>query len=193
MINITLTILLSSALAMLEISTYDFGTWFPDCIQKSISSPVMTMKQVWFSLKTLDDVLTHLHAMFPIIIQQSCAIFVQTFCISKSLMIIFQKLFSWLAILQTVNQWLPPTTCLICLVLTLVLIVSLFWSHHSPPYAPLLFGHLVPLNTMLYTFVFILIHFLKHFKCLWWSLPKPDQKFLVYLLFGVFSSVLITD
>ena len=73
-----LTVLLSLASAMSETSALAFG--FQVILKIHVSPPVMTTKQVWFSLKTLDDVLTHLQAaLLLIIINQSWAIFAKTF------------------------------------------------------------------------------------------------------------------
>ena len=66
-----LTVLFYSALVRTEISTDCFGIWFPAHTQKPVSHHQWwPMKQVWFSLKMLDNVLMHLHAMLLLIIIQ---------------------------------------------------------------------------------------------------------------------------
>ena len=85
--------------------------------------------QVWFMLKTLNDVLTHLHAapLLPIISSLG-TIFAQTFCMPKSSVIIFQTLFffmsSGLAIILTVYRRSPRTICFTGLTFTSVLLVE---------------------------------------------------------------------
>ena len=72
-INMTLTVSIFLVLLILETSTHYSWTWFVVCTKNPclITSDGSAL-QTWFSLKTLNDVLTHLHvALFLIIIQQS--------------------------------------------------------------------------------------------------------------------------
>ena len=68
-------------------------------------------------------------------------IFVQTIHILPKYLVIISQTLSvfmsyWLAIIWTINQWLPLTTCLTCSMLTSVLLVEGFWllgSNLTPP------------------------------------------------------------
>ena len=107
-------------------------------------------------------------------------IFVQTFHMPKSSVIIFQILFffmsSLLVVIQTVNWWSPHTTCLN------INISTDCWRLPTPGVAfhflAFLFGPLVPLKNMCVGHGVISMHLLKHFKCLWRSFPPSRSKIL---------------
>ena len=92
-----------------ETSSDYFSGWFP----YPVNSDVLT-KQVWSILETVDDVLTHLYAALVLTIIQLCLhLYVQTFSIPKTSVIIIQKLFStpadlWLFKHSTANRYTPP-------------------------------------------------------------------------------------
>ena len=70
-IKMTSAVLLSSYSVTSETSTHWSGTWFLGPTQKSMSRHQwFSTKQVWFSLKMLNDVLTHLYVMLLLIIIQ---------------------------------------------------------------------------------------------------------------------------
>ena len=121
-----------------------------------ISLPVMTMKKVWFSLKMLNDVLSHLHFWSSF----SCLRinFTQVFHIPKFSVIIFETLSLFmsngLVIIWTVNWWLPHLTRL---TVTSVLFKSSFISLHlSLKYAD---GTWCYLNTLAETFQVLVMEF----------------------------------
>ena len=127
-------------------------------------------KQVWFSLKMLDNVLTHLHAvLLLIIIQQSWHHFYAAFphaqIISDNLPNTVLFLFSWYTIIQTVNWQLPHNTCSMLTSVLLVEGLQLLKSSFTSLYSSL--------NCFCFSkytctwYGVITIHLLKHFKCLW--------------------------
>ena len=124
-------------------------------------------------------------------------IFAHTFCMPKCFVIMFQTLsffmFSWLAIIQTVNQHLPHTTCFICLMLTSVLLVESLLLLESFFISFCLFLNLLCYSKMCVQHGIISIHSLKYFKCLWWSFHQLDKKFQFYTLLSVHHLFLSTQ
>ena len=69
--RLTLNVLLSLASATSDSSTESSGAWFLGCTKKLMSHHQwLSSKQVWFILKMLNDVLTHMHALLLLIIIQ---------------------------------------------------------------------------------------------------------------------------
>ena len=96
-------------------------------------------------------------------------------------------MFSWFAIIQTVNRRSPHTTCIIHSMLTSVLLVeglSRLRSFFASSHASLNLLH----HSKTARYCVISIHLLKHFKCLWRSFRQQDQRFQVYSLLGVHRS-----
>ena len=102
-----------------------------------------SIKQVWFSLKTLNDFLTHLHVVVRLItIQQSChqfcADFPRVYIFGDNLSSLLHILLPWY--IRIVNRRLPHTNCFTHSILTSVLLVDCFFL-----LVPL-FNSLVPLK-----------------------------------------------
>ena len=144
--NMNFTALFSSASAMSETSTACSGSWFFMSYWKIyVSLPVMTLwsksASVWRHL--MKSWLTCMHHSFWSSFSILHTIFVQTFQVPKSSVIIFPTLFfffmsHWLVVIWTVNWELSHTICLVwhwpqsCLFKAFC-----FWSHLSPSHTPL--------------------------------------------------------
>ena len=165
------------------------------CFWNELKNPCLitgddSPKQIWFSLKTLNGVLTYKYAMlFLIILQLSwhhfCINFLHVWIFSENLpnTVLFrvQLTCDHLNKLTIATHHLPY--------LLDVDFSPVYWRPPTPGVIShllmLLFEPFVPVKNMC-AHGDISIYLLKHFKSFWQSFPQLDQKFQVHSLLGVY-------